>query len=103
MRRRQLLCTSAALLTTGLAGCSSSSVPKATGSPCPTEFPVERAGDLSGDFRVVCNETSDSDETTLIPDTRSASLPGATVEFTFTNRDDRPFRMHALWSLHKKV
>jgi hypothetical protein len=90
MRRRQLLCTSAAMLTTGLAGCSSASEPASTGLPYPTEFPAYWTGDFSGDFRVVCNET------TIVPEIRSASLPGATIEFTFTNRDDRPFRMHAL-------
>lgn len=108
MNRRQILHGSGTLLATGLAGCLGLLDSTATDEPpaCPTTIPRLEQADYRGDSRVVCNDGSgeSDDETRLVPDPRSASLPDASLECTLTNGHDNHFNADFYaWSLQKRV
>ena len=109
MNRRQILRGSGALLATGLAGCLGLQGSTSTDEKpaCPTTIPRPVRSASQDDTRIVCNDGTDEgsdDETRLVPDPRSASLPDASLEFTLTNRRDDHFNTNFyLWSLNKRV
>lgn len=106
MSRRQFLRTGSALLAAGFAGCNALQPPDSTttGSPCPTDVPPAVRADYRGEFRVFCNDRSESAdaETVLRPSPRSGSLPDARVAFALENGRDEHFNT-ARWDLRKRV
>lgn len=111
MNRRAYLAGVGAVLTPLGSGCQSLggfSPSAADSTPeCPTTVPKFVNADFDGEVQIICNDRgseSATDETTLVADPQTTSMPSAEVEFRLTNRRDHYYSTNPFeWFVRKYV
>lgn len=111
MNRRAYLAGLGVALTPLASGCQSlgSSSPPASNSypECPTTVPKFENADFDGEIEVNCNNRGSdtaTDETTLVADSETTSMPNAEVTFELTNRREQHYNTNTFeWFVRKYI